>query len=584
MRRTLSLAAVLVLVACRDARPPVAVRDAAAVRVTATPTAPEGVLGRVSLARPRATAEALGERLGARVPVELLLAVGAGVPMAVLGAVDTSRPVTACAVERGATGVSWVLALTPRSAAEARAALSSRYRMVAVEGLGERAESREGAGGEGVSCALVPLVDAVAARVVCATDAALLARAGRWLAWTTTAAGGGAAGEDDVVASLGEGAAPRLRARWQSVTTELLTEWSASASEARREHDRPPDYGDPEAALGVLERARDAVGAAMGEVRGLRVAMRVGEEGVAVTTVATLPRGGTSGVAADAVARAGAGAGGAEVLARWVAPDADVRAWVNTPADGHRVLWRSAVDAAVRVLGTRVGDGVAARRTLEALGGESGEAAALGGVTRGGGSGGGSAGASGGASGGGSAGGEWTLVVGQRDGGRSARAALGQLATAPWVRALRWGGRGVRVTGCGAGAWCATLTGGTATGTAGTAGTAGTMVLAVRGEALVAIVGARARTALDGLDARLRAGVGTGAGAEEESAGTGVGARRESAVVTVRGQGATAAGAPARGGYGTALTEGDGVVATGRVVVPWWVLEAARSGIARGIH
>ncbi len=106
------------------------------------------------------------------------------------------------------------------------------------------------------------------------------------------------------------------------------------------------------------------------------------------------------------------------------------------------------------------------------------------------------------------------------------------------------------------------------------------MVLAVRGEALVAIVGARARTALDGLDARLRAGAGADAGGGRESAGGG----RESAVVTVLGQGATAAGALARGGYGTALAEGDGVVATGRVVVPWWVLEAARSGIARGIH
>ena len=91
----------------------------------------------------------------------------------------------------------------------------------------------------------------------------------------TAVTGGGAAGEDDVVATLGEGAAPRLRARWQSMTTALLTEWSAAASAARREHDRPPDYGDPEAALGVLERARDAVGAAMGEVRGLRVALRV---------------------------------------------------------------------------------------------------------------------------------------------------------------------------------------------------------------------------------------------------------------------------------------------------------------------
>jgi hypothetical protein len=26
------------------------------------------------------------------------------------------------------------------------------------------------------------------------------------------------------------------------------------------------------------------------------------------------------------------------------------------------------------------------------------------------------------------------------------------------------------------------------------------------------------------------------------------------------------------------------VIATGRVVVPWWLLEAARTGAARGIH
>ena len=536
---------VALLLGCRSERSRPTVRDAAVV-VTA-PTTPAGLLGRVSLARPRATAEALGERAGVRVPIDLVLAVGAGIPMAVLGAADTARPLTACAVERG-DAMGWVMALTPRSAGEARAALSSRYRLVAVPGLGERVESREAHAAEGVVCALVPVADAVAARVVCATDAALLTQAGRWLAWTMTTGGGGAVEEDDVSATLGDGAAPRLRARWQAVTTALLTEWTAAASEARREHDRPPDYGDPEAALVVLARARDAVGAAIGEVRSLRVGLRLRDEGVAVTTVVTLPRAGTSGVAVDAVARAGAGAGGAAALARWVAPDADIRAWVNTPGGGHGALWRSAVEAAVRVLGARVGDGVAARRTLMALGGESGAEAALGGVVRG-------------------AAGEWTLVVGQRDGGRSARAALGQLATAPWLRALRWGGRAVHWTGCGVGVWCATLSDN---------GAGGTMVLAVRGEALVAIVGARARGSLDGLDARLRA-------AAADSVAVAV-AGPESAVVTMRGEGAAAGGAQARGAYETALTEADGVTVTGRVLLPWWVLETVRGAVAAGIR
>ncbi|MDP3216326.1 MAG: hypothetical protein Q8S73_19615, partial [Deltaproteobacteria bacterium] len=444
MRRTLGwMTALVVVVGCRGARPRGTGRDAAVVTVAALPppVAPQGLLGRVWLTKPRATTEVLGTRLAGRpIPIDLALALGAGVPMAVLGAVDTSRPVAACAVEGSGTSVGWVIALTPRSAAEARAALSSRYRLVPVEGLGDRVESREASREAGVACGLVAVTDAVTARVVCAADAALLTRAGRWLAWTMTAAGasgdGGAAGDEDVVATLGDGAGPRLRARWRSMTTALLAEWSEAASAARREHDRPPDYGDPEAALVVLEGARDAVGVALGEVRSLRVGLRVGDEGMALTAAATLPRDGASGAARDAVARVGAGPGGAGVLGRWVPADADIRGWVHTPGDGHRVLWRSVVDGVVRVLGARLGDGAAARRTLEALGGESGEAAALGGVT--------------------AAGGEWTLVVEQRDGGRSARAALAQLASAPWVRTLRWGGRAVRVAGCGAGAWCAT--------------------------------------------------------------------------------------------------------------------------------
>ena len=162
------------------------------------------------------------------------------------------------------------------------------------------------------------------------------------------------------------------------------------------------------------------------------------------------------------------------------------------------------------------------------------------------------------------------LSRGLEQGGATAQqryAALGQLATAPWLRALRWGGRAVPWTGCGVGVWCATLSDN---------GAGGTMVLAVRGEALVAIVGARARGSLDGLDARLRA-------AAADSVAVAV-AGPESAVVTMRGEGAAAGGAQARGAYETALTEADGVTVTGRVLLPWWVLETVRGAVAAGIR
>lgn len=581
-RRVGAWAALVLGLGCHRAGPTHARGDAAAAVVReAAPSVPDGVLGRVWASRPRAAAEVVGQRAGVRVPLDLVLAVGAGVPMAVLGAVDTSLPLAACAVERSAGGeVAWLLAMTPRSAGEARTALASRHRLTPVAGLGERLEARggardAGASRGGVACALVAVADA-SSRVVCASDGASLERAGRWLAWTMT--GDGTATDDDVAAEMAVGSAGRLRARWEAATAGVLAEWTEAASAERRAHAGPPDYGDPEAALVVLTRARDAVSEAIGELRSLRVGVRLGDEGAAVTAVAEWPRAGGSAVAADAVARAGAGLGGAVALGRWVAPDADVRGWIRTPGDGHRAWWAALVEAAVRVMGARLGDGAAARRTLLALGAESGEEAALGAVSGVG------ASATAGAAG---AGEEWTVVVAQRDGGRSARSGLARLATEGWVRSLRWGGRAVRVSACGEGAWCVTMGAGAAPATAGavapaTAGrAAGSMVFAVRGGALVAIAGAGARSALDGADARARAG--GSEGGDGGVAGGDGGVAGESVVVTVRDRAAAGATAGvARGTYGVASGQGPTVTATGRWVVPWWVLERVRSTTRRG--
>lgn len=521
-RRVGAWAALVLGLGCHRAGPTHARGDAAAAVVReAAPSVPDGVLGRVWASRPRAAAEVVGQRAGVRVPLDLVLAVGAGVPMAVLGAVDTSLPLAACAVERSAGGeVAWLLAMTPRSAGEARTALASRHRLTPVAGLGERLEARggardAGASRGGVACALVAVADA-SSRVVCASDGASLERAGRWLAWTMT--GDGTATDDDVAAEMAVGSAGRLRARWEAATAGVLAEWTEAASAERRAHAGPPDYGDPEAALVVLTRARDAVSEAIGELRSLRVGVRLGDEGAAL------------------------------------------------------------VEAAVRVMGARLGDGAAARRTLLALGAESGEEAALGAVSGVG------ASATAGAAG---AGEEWTVVVAQRDGGRSARSGLARLATEGWVRSLRWGGRAVRVSACGEGAWCVTMGAGAAPATAGavapaTAGrAAGSMVFAVRGGALVAIAGAGARSALDGADARARAG--GSEGGDGGVAGGDGGVAGESVVVTVRDRAAAGATAGvARGTYGVASGQGPTVTATGRWVVPWWVLERVRSTTRRG--
>jgi hypothetical protein len=101
------------------------------------------------------------------------------------------------------------------------------------------------------------------------------------------------------------------------------------------------------------------------------------------------------------------------------------------------------------------------------------------------------------------------------------------------------------------------------------------VVLAVRDGALVVITGARARAALDGLDARARAADGADAGVA--AGGGSEGAGGESVVLTARGAGTTSG--EARAGYGTAAGDGETARATGRLVLPWWVIDAARRAV-----
>ncbi len=533
--------------------------DAATTNAVAepAPTAPAGLVATVLAPHPRSSGEAFAARSGLPVPMTLLLSVGVGVPMAVLGAVDLGRPAAACLFEDADGAPSWALAMTPRTAAEARAALGARYRLVPEPGVGERVASREPAGREpSLACALVTVRAAPAVRVVCAPTVAALRTAARWTAWSVRDEAGGS----DVRVEVADGGLQRLRARAREGSTALFAGWAEAASAERRAHDHPPDFGDPEAALALARRVRDEVDAALGEARGVVLMMRVRDDGVGLYLALDVPGDGTSSLASDARARADVELGDAARLRGWLAPDARVVGLVNTPGGGARALWTALVDAGLSVLGARVPDAVAARRVLAQLGAEAGPALAFGGIA--------ADDVRGGDSGVAAARGEWVAVIPQGDGGRSARTGLAALVTAPWLRAARVGGAGLRVTACGVDTWCVGHTGPTAVA----ANTEPDAVLALRDGVLVVAAGARPRGVLEGVEARRRAGIEV---ATEDHDGA-------SAVLRVRGDD-DAAGGALRAGYGS-VRQGDAVHVEAGVAVPSWVLRLAGARVARGLR
>lgn len=409
-RAALLVAAACASLACRGRpRPPPAAAESPA------PSRPAGLAGRAHLGAPRSLVDAIDQALGARHPPELLLAVGLGVDVAVLSAVDLARPVDVALL--GAPAGAFAFALTPAGAGNARSLLAPRYRLTVEPGLGERLQPRGdpglSAGDRRLPCALVRVPARVPVRVVCASDESALRAAGRWVAYESAAR---ADDRDALTVDLdGEGRAgdlvPALREAARGLGRQLL----AAAGAARRSHDRPPELGDPEAAaslLGELARALvDDVAAARAVT--LRATLREGS--VDVTAGVTFPAAGGGPLAADARARAGVT--GPHPLLALVPADAVFTAASRTAPAARRAGLAALTDGALRVLGARVPAPELARRDLDALLAHSAEGVAVAAAPD----------ARGGL--------ELTLALAQDDQGAGARATLARLALAPWLRA-----------------------------------------------------------------------------------------------------------------------------------------------------
>jgi hypothetical protein len=442
---------------------------------------PDDLRGWVRVEAPQATAEALGALVGARVSAEMALAMGLGVELAMLAVVDATRPVEVALV--GAESAPRVVfALRPRSAGEARAVLRGRYRLVVDARVGERIERAEDAGRMGLACALVVTDDAPGSRLVCAPDAETLVRVGPWLAVRGLGDEGGDAGAlRGVRAWLGPAVLGRMLAGLRPVVRDASRELEASAAAARRAREAPPDYGDPEEAARALGEALGPWVDGLSAVTALAADFDVRAEGLQGRLVADLGASSTGRLAEALGARVGRSVAGATATGALPA-DAVLMAVDRSDPDAQRQWLTDAAATAVRVLGARVPDPVAARRDLgemvREVDGVSALAASLdpdGSL-------------------------EWTVLLPQRDDGSAARRALARLGAAPWLRGMRLGGP-LRVTTTGGGL---TLSGGAAVGAAdaGVARPPASLRVEVTPAGLAAVMGTRAAGSMEALRAR----------------------------------------------------------------------------------
>ncbi len=275
------------LPAC-DTRGP---RAGAAAAVEAPPPEPPGLVARAVLRDPDGAWSRV--QRGAGAALALLPETTGAIASRLLGAdarlgalVDGNAAAYAAVVNRDAQGLGWALAL-PLTAEGARAAASTPASDV---GMTERTEGALRV----LSRANPPLPVAVALApgwLLVAGEGEDLARLGPYVyrALPEDVALAPAARPRGLLAlapHAGRALAPRLEALWGAATAWLL----ARARDARAEHGgRGPDFGSPEALVGVVDAPVRRRIAAMAGAHEVRVAIDAGDDDVAFDVGARYP-------------------------------------------------------------------------------------------------------------------------------------------------------------------------------------------------------------------------------------------------------------------------------------------------------
>ncbi|MBL8682321.1 MAG: hypothetical protein JNK05_24345 [Myxococcales bacterium] len=414
----------------------------AAPRALPPPTRPTNLLVAAHFGHPRESVRALGTLAGQNVPFEIGMSLVLGFDSTMIAAVDLSKPidmiVTGTPDEREVT-----LAFVPSAPASLGSTLSTRFRLVRTEGVGEVLTARTPGGRDGGwKCAVVGVQGPVPSRLVCSTADRALAQTARWVAQESARR---AEEMDDAVFEVdGDSARQAFVPYFRRVIDQGGAMLGAAAQQARDDRPTPPDLGDPEPLANRIRAMATQVEPMFADLRRFVVKLEVQPTALVIDAHGELSADGTS-VLTRGTLRA-VDAPRAHPLTARLAPDALAAGGLRNPPDATREHLRTATRAILDVLGSRIPSPELATADLDALFANTGDGLAFAlseapapTPAR-------PARAQQAPAEPASPSYEFSVVASQTDQGQGALGVIGRLARAPWLRGMRIGDAPATIT------------------------------------------------------------------------------------------------------------------------------------------
>jgi len=339
-------------------------------RALPPPTKPADLLVTAHFGHPRESVRAVGALVGTVVPFEIGMSLVLGFDSTMLAAVDLSKPidlvVTGTPERREVT-----LAFVPSAPASLGSTLSTRFRLVRTDGVGDVLTARTTGGRDGGwKCAVVGVAGAVAPRLVCSTAERSLAQNARWVAQES--ARRGEETDDAVLEVDGDSARSALIPYMRRVFEEGGAALATAAQQARDDRATPPDLGDPEPLANRIRAFATQVEPFLADLGRLVVKLEVQSSSILVDARGELAASGASPITRGTLRAVDSPR--VHPLAARLAPDSLVAAALRNPADATREHLRTGTRLILDVLGSRIPTPELATADLEALFANTGDA------------------------------------------------------------------------------------------------------------------------------------------------------------------------------------------------------------------
>lgn len=342
-------------------------------RALPPPTRPTDLLVSAHFGHPRESVRAMGQLAAQPVPFEIGMSLVLGFDSSMLAAVDLSKPidliVTGTPEQREVT-----LAFVPSTPASLGSTLSTRFRLVRTDGVGDVLTPRTQGGRDGGwKCAVVGVAGPVPSRLVCSSSERSLAQSARWVAQESARRADETG--DAVFEVEGDSARQTLVPYLRRVLEQSGAMLGAAAQQARDDRPTPPDLGDPEPLANRIRTLATQVEPLFTDLRRIVVKLEVQPTALVIDARGELSAEGTSTITRGTL-RAVESPHAHPLTAR-LAPDALAAGGLRNPAESTREHLRNATRMILDVLGSRIPTPELATADLDALFANTGDGVAF---------------------------------------------------------------------------------------------------------------------------------------------------------------------------------------------------------------